>query len=55
MSDLEQPAKKRGSNALRVLVFVLAFALIAAILLFALDAILPGFLNVLEHGDSSAD
>ena len=53
MSDLEQPAKNRGSNALRVLVFVLAFALIAAILLFALDAILPGFLNVLEHGDQT--
>lgn len=53
MSDLEQLAQKRGSNALRVLVFVLAFALIAAILLFALDAILPGFLNVLEHGDQA--
>ena len=53
MSDLEQPAKTRGSNAMRVLVFVLAFALIAAILLFALDAILPGFLNVLEHGDQA--
>jgi len=53
MSNLEQPAQKRGSNALRVLVFLLAFALIAAILLFALDAILPGFLNVLEHGDQT--
>jgi uncharacterized membrane protein YdjX (TVP38/TMEM64 family) len=51
MADFEQPKQRRGSNALRVFVFVFAFALIAAILLFVLDSILPGFLNVLEHGD----
>ena len=51
---MTNPEKKRslnGSNVLRVLVFVLAFALIFAIILFSLDAILPGFLTVLEHGD----
>ena len=53
MAELEQTPHRRGSNALRVLVFVLAFALIAAILLFALDAILPGFLGVLEHGNQA--
>ena len=51
MADFEQPTLMRGSNALRVLVFVLAFVLIAAILLLVLDSILPGFLNVLEQGD----
>ncbi len=51
MSDLEQSSRKRGSNALRVLVFVIAFTLISAILLFALNAILPGFFEVLEHGN----
>lgn len=40
-----------GSNVLRALVFVLAIVVICAIILVSLNAILPGFLDVLEHGD----
>lgn len=42
---------KKGSNVLRILVFALAFVLIAAIILLVLDAILPGFVEILEQGD----
>lgn len=53
MADIEKPSSRRGSNVLRALVFLFAFVLIAAIILFALDAILPGFIDVLEHGDQT--
>lgn len=41
----------RGRRFLRILCIVLLVAAIVGILLFALNIILPGFLNVLEHGD----
>lgn len=41
---------KRG-NLLRIMILALIFALVAAIILLALNAILPGFVEVLEHGD----
>lgn len=53
MTDLEKPASKRGSNFLRILIFVAALALITGIILISLNAILPGFLDVLERGDQT--
>jgi len=44
---------KKDSNALRILAFAMALVLIVAIILLALNAILPGFIEVLEHGDQA--
>ncbi len=51
MPDLKKDAPKRASNALRIVVVLVTLILITAIILFALDSILPGFSDVLEHGD----
>ena len=42
---------RRKSNLLRVLTLVLALLLVLSIILLSLDAILPGFIEILEHGD----
>lgn len=39
------------STLFRILILVLALVVVMAIILLSLDAILPGFINVLEHGD----
>ncbi len=41
----------RRNNLLRVLVLVAAFAIVITIILLSLNAILPGFSDVLERGD----
>ena len=41
----------RKSNALRVLTLVFALVIVLAIILLSLNAILPGFVDILEHGD----
>lgn len=51
MPDFKMDSPKRGSNALRIVVVFVTLILITAIILFALDSILPGFSAVLEHGD----
>ena len=41
----------RKQNILRILTLVFALILVVAIILLSLNAILPGFIDVLEHGD----
>ncbi|MCE5189293.1 MAG: VTT domain-containing protein [Eubacteriales bacterium] len=52
-SDTEKQSAKHGSNLLKALLLILALGLITAIILFSLDAILPGFIDVLERGDQT--
>ena len=49
MQNDDSPA--RGKKLLRILCIILLVAAIVGILLFALNIILPGFLETLEHGD----
>lgn len=48
---MRQPNPAMRNNLLRVLVLVAAFAVVLTIILLSLNAILPGFSDVLEHGD----
>ena len=41
----------RRNNALRILVLIFAFAIVLVIILLSLNAILPGFSDVLQRGD----
>lgn len=49
--NMERVTSARRSNALRVLLLVAAFIIVLAIILLSLNAILPGFADVLQHGD----
>ena len=48
---MRQINSSRRNNILRVLVLIAAFAVVLTIILLSLNAILPGFADVLEHGD----
>ncbi|MDD4312290.1 MAG: VTT domain-containing protein [Eubacteriales bacterium] len=48
---MRQPNPARRNNFLRVLVLVAAFAVVVTISLLSLNAILPGFSDVLQRGD----
>lgn len=47
-------AATRRATVLRVLCLILAIAVIATIIVVALNAILPGFIDILEQGDHTA-
>ena len=51
---LETMRHKRRNTFLRILALVVAFVVVLAIILLALDAILPGFVDLIEHGDQQA-
>lgn len=48
---MRQIQPSRRNNVLRVLVLIAAFVVVLSIILLSLNAILPGFADVLEHGD----
>ena len=48
---MQQNHVARRNNILRVLVLIAAFAVVLSIILLSLNAILPGFADVLQHGD----
>lgn len=50
---MKPPNQQRRNNLLRVLTLIAAFAVVLAIILLSLNAILPGFSSVLEHGDQA--
>jgi len=50
---MKPPNQQRRNNLLRVLMLIAAFAVVLAIILLSLNAILPGFSSVLEHGDQA--
>lgn len=48
---MRQDYSARRNNVLRVLLLIAAFAVVLSIILLSLNAILPGFADVLQHGD----
>lgn len=51
---MESEKQTRRNTFLRVLVLVFAFAIVLSIILLSLNAILPGFIDILEYGDQQA-
>lgn len=51
---MESARQKRRNTFLRVLALIFAFAAVLSIILFSLNAILPGFIETLEYGDQNA-
>lgn len=54
MKQEKSPASPRRQTFLRVLSLLLLIAVITAIIVFALNAILPGFVDTIEQGDQAA-
>ncbi len=54
MKQEKSPVSPRRQTFLRVISLLLLIAVITAIIVFALNAILPGFIDTLEQGDQAA-
>jgi len=54
MKQDPSPAAARRATILRILCLILVIAVIATIIVVALNAILPGFIDILEQGDHTA-